>query len=490
MMELFRRISPLGDPKISIVPVLDQWVAEGNSVERRPFLRLIKRMRSYRRHGHALEISMWMSDKRYIAITTVDAAVRLNLISKVHGIEQAEIFFDNVPRQLKVEKVYIALLNCYAKAKLPKKAEALLETMRHLGFPRSVLCFTNLLNLYYRTGDYGKVDALINEMEEEKINLNRYIYSIWLSASTAASDTEKFEMIVKRMKMDANFVWDWTTGVVVTSGYFRLGLLDKALELLKKCEGLITEKTSNAVYDFLITQYAVAGNKDEVLRVWDVYKKKKVYNKGYNCVMNSLLKFDDIENAEMILEQWMSSDLSCDIRIPNNLIHAYSRTGDLEKADRLKNEIVQKGGKLDYMTWYHLAKGYIQNNEMPEAYDAMKKAILVCPSQWKPGLQSLTACLESIMGKERAEEAKEFIELLRAKDIISADAQNRLLNCIYDKKASWEALSVAIGDALAYYAEAPGTLGEVDKSRGHGVWDANVAVTDSDCESFSGEETH
>ncbi|XP_030512522.2 pentatricopeptide repeat-containing protein At2g20710, mitochondrial-like [Rhodamnia argentea] len=486
MMELFRRISPLGDPKLSIVPVLDQWVAEGNSVERRPFLLLIKRMRSYRRHSHALEISMWMSDKRYISITTADAAVRLSLISKVHGVEQAEIFFDNLPQRLKVEKVYIAFLNCYAKAKLPKKAEALLEKMRHLGFPRSVLCFTNLLNLYYRTGDYNKVDALINEMDEEKIHLNRYIYSIWLSASTAASDTEKFEMILTRMKMDANFVWDWTTGVVVTSGYYRLGLLDKALEMLKKCEGLITEKTSNAAYDFLITQYAAAGNKDEVLRVWDAYKKKrKVYNKGYNCVMNSLLKFDDIESAEMILEQWMSSDLTCDIRIPNNLIHAYSKTGLLEKAETLKNKFLQKGGKLDHMTWYHLVKGYIQNNQMPEAYDAMKKAILVCPSRWKPGPQSLTACLESIIGEESAEEAKEFVELLRAKDIISVDAQNKLLTCVYDKKGSWEALGVIIDNALGDDAEAPGTLGEVDKSRGHGI-----AVTDSDCESFSGEEMH
>ncbi|KAI6696608.1 hypothetical protein NL676_016727 [Syzygium grande] len=340
--------------------------------------------------------------------------------------------------------------------------------MRHLGFSRSVLCFTNLLNLYYRTGDYDKVDALINEMEEEKIHLNRYIYGIWLSASAAASETEKFEMILTRMKMDAHFVWDWTTGVVVTSGYYRLGLLDKALEMLKK----------------------LAGNKDEVLRLWDAYKnKRKVYNKGYNCVVNSLLKFDDIESAEMILEQWMSSDLTCDIRIPNNLIHAYSKTGHLEKAEALRSEFVRKGGKLDHMTWYHLVKGYIQNNQMPEAYDAMKKAILVCPSRWKPGPQSLTACLESIIGKESAEEAKEFIELLRAKDIISADAQNKLLNCIYDEKASWEALSEIIGNALGDNAEAPGTLGEADKSRGHGVWDANAAVADSDCESLSGEET-
>ncbi|KAI6696601.1 hypothetical protein NL676_016720 [Syzygium grande] len=56
------------------------------------------------------------------------------------------------------------------------------------------------------------------------------------------------------------------------------------------------------------------------------------------------------------------------------------------------------------------------------------------------------------------------------------------------KKASWEALSEIIGNALGDNAEAPGTLGEVDKSRGHGVWDANAAVAGSDCESLSGED--
>ncbi|XP_019057943.1 PREDICTED: pentatricopeptide repeat-containing protein At4g21705, mitochondrial-like [Tarenaya hassleriana] len=52
---LYKRISPLGDPKFSIVPVLDEWVREGNSVNKQQLRQLIKELTKYSRFGHALE---------------------------------------------------------------------------------------------------------------------------------------------------------------------------------------------------------------------------------------------------------------------------------------------------------------------------------------------------------------------------------------------------------------------------------------------------
>ncbi|CAK9181799.1 unnamed protein product [Ilex paraguariensis] len=52
---LYRRISPVGDPNISIVPVLDQWVREGKEVQREELQWIIKELKFYRRYKHALE---------------------------------------------------------------------------------------------------------------------------------------------------------------------------------------------------------------------------------------------------------------------------------------------------------------------------------------------------------------------------------------------------------------------------------------------------
>lgn len=53
---LYKRISPLGDPKISIVPVLDEWRGEGNYTSKEELFRMIKELIKYKRFGHALEV--------------------------------------------------------------------------------------------------------------------------------------------------------------------------------------------------------------------------------------------------------------------------------------------------------------------------------------------------------------------------------------------------------------------------------------------------
>ncbi|KAJ0027702.1 hypothetical protein Pint_36293 [Pistacia integerrima] len=97
---------------------------------------------------------MWMTDKRYLPPTCADVAIRLDLISKVHGTEQAENYFHNVPEKLKGLPVYGALLNCYASVKSVEKAEATMQKMRDLVLARTSLQYNVLLNLYYQTANY------------------------------------------------------------------------------------------------------------------------------------------------------------------------------------------------------------------------------------------------------------------------------------------------------------------------------------------------
>lgn len=53
---LYRRISPIGDPRVSIVPILEQWIEEGRTVSRAPLLAIVKELRRYKRYAHALEV--------------------------------------------------------------------------------------------------------------------------------------------------------------------------------------------------------------------------------------------------------------------------------------------------------------------------------------------------------------------------------------------------------------------------------------------------
>ncbi|KEH19429.1 PPR containing protein, putative [Medicago truncatula] len=55
---LFARISPLGDPSISISPILENWVQEGNPLGYKQLQRIIKSLRSSKRFSQALQVSL------------------------------------------------------------------------------------------------------------------------------------------------------------------------------------------------------------------------------------------------------------------------------------------------------------------------------------------------------------------------------------------------------------------------------------------------
>ncbi|KAK1563811.1 hypothetical protein Q3G72_033233 [Acer saccharum] len=456
---IYRKISPIGDPTVSIVPVLDQWVQEGGAVDKETLQVMIKELLSYKRFAHALQMSMWMTDKRYFRISAADAAVRLNLISKVQGVEQAENFFNSISKTLRTLPTYTALLKCYAYVRNVEKAEATMDKIRELGLAKWPMAYNILLGLYHRTGNDEKLVSLMHEMEDNGIGWDRFTYGIHLTAYAAVSDVEGVDKTVTRMESDTSVVLDWTCYTAAASAYAKLGLLDKAVAMMKKSEGLVSGKRSNTAYECLITQYATYGKKDDVLRIWQVYKeKRKVFNKGYKSVISSVLKFDDLECAERIFEEWESENSNYDTRIPNFLIDAYCRRGLMEKAETFMDRIISMGGKLDEFSWYFLATGYLQNNQPQKAVEKMKEAIAVyhvCHKRWKPDKEVVAACLEYFKHEGDVDEAGNFINLLGDKNIISVDVQDRLLNNFLQKEPNLDALSeLNADDALVGDGEA------------------------------------
>lgn len=414
-----------------MVPILNQWVQEGRLVNKPALQLIIRQLRRYKRYKHALEVSQWMSDKRFFQLSRSDMAVRLDLISRFKGIDQAVIYFNNIPEQMKCLEVYGSLHNCYVGENSVEKAEDLMQKMRDLGFLRYTLPYNNMLSLYCKTGNYDKLKPLLHEMKEKGIIWDKFTYSILLGTYSASCSTEDIDVIVQKMESEPEYRLDWDCYTSAADAYKNVGCVDKASMMLKKAEGLIqTSKRKSLGYEFLITHYSAMGNKAEVLRLWEVYKKKgKIYNSGYRSMITSLLKLDDIIGAENIFEEWEDSQLSYDFRIPNFLISYYCKKGLMGKAEALVERAKQRDKKPIPYTWYYLATGYIGCGQPQKAVEAMKRGISECRPGWRlPSNDILIACLEYMKGNNDVEEAKEFIRSLVAKDIVSADIEKELLN--------------------------------------------------------------
>ncbi|KAM7506086.1 hypothetical protein LguiB_004990 [Lonicera macranthoides] len=406
---LYRRISRIGDPSISVVPVLDNWIQQKKFVEKADLQRIIKELKFYKRFKHALEISHWMTDKRYFPISLDDIASRLHLIFKVHGLEQAEKYFNDTPQHMKGYVVYTSLLNSYCHAKSVEKAECVMQKLRDIGYNQT-LAYNILMKLYYSLGNWERLDNMMKEMEEKGINFDMYTYTIRISAHAAASNIEGIDKIVKMMESNSRIHMESSAYGAVASGYLKVGSVEKALEMLKKMERLIIKsKRMNVAFDLLIRLYAGTGKKNELYRIWNSYQRKmKILNKDYISMIGSLVKLDDIEGAEKIFEEWESRrGLSYDFRIPDFLIEAYCRRAELGKAE---------------------------DDQFPKAVEALKTSISVCPLNWKPSKDALVTCLEILerRGDMEEAEAEEFIQLLKVEGFFSEIVQDKLLNLVKD----------------------------------------------------------
>ncbi|CAK7349797.1 unnamed protein product [Dovyalis caffra] len=409
------RISRAGNPKVSVIPVIEQWLEEGNDIKKSHLQNLIKQLRRYRRFSHALQISQWMGDKRDYEQSPGDFAVRLDLISKVHGLEQAEEYYNSIPDHLRGSQVYGALLNCYAHKRHLEQAEATMQKMRELGLVRTLACNV-MLSLYSQLGKYEKLEALVKEMEEKGFYADVYTFNIRLHAYAVTSNIEEMEKLLMKMETDYLINVDCHTYFAAANGYLKAGLIEKSLAVLNRAEQLIASMGGNSkrhAYEVLLSLYSAAGNKDGVYHVWRLCKNMgRIFNSTYICMITSLMKLDDIDGAVWISEEWISSSKLNDIRVPNTMIRAYSRKGLWEKAEAYVNKIVESGIELEASSWDHLAMGYHFAGQMTKAVETLKKAISISKPGWKPNPYTLKACLEYLEGEGNAEAAEELSKMV------------------------------------------------------------------------------
>ncbi|XP_028779891.1 pentatricopeptide repeat-containing protein At4g21705, mitochondrial-like [Neltuma alba] len=408
------RIIPLGNPSISLVPVLDQWVEEGNPVHDGELRSIVKTLRGRLRFKQALEVSEWMRSKGLCQFSPGDQAMELDLIGKVRGLEFAENYFQNLSDADKTEKQYGALLNCYVRERLVDKSLSLMQKIKDLRYA-SVLDYNNIMCLYMHTGHPEKVLDVFAQMKEDGVLPNDFSYRICITSYGARSDLGNMEKVLEEMERQSYIFKSWNVYSMVANFFIKAGQKEGALIYLKKCEG----KAGNdaLAYNHLITHYASLGNKRAVLRIWDLLKArcKKQINKYYINMLGSLVKLGDLEEAEKVLQEWESSGNYYDFRVPNVLLNAYSHMGMIEKAETLLQSMTSKGKTPIPNSWSIIASGYVTKQHMEKAFQCMKLALALRAGNegWRPKLDVISGILSWGSDHKNMDEVEEFVNSLK-----------------------------------------------------------------------------
>ncbi|KAL7617405.1 hypothetical protein Lser_V15G00069 [Lactuca serriola] len=438
-------------PRRSATSVLQNWISEGRKVSIYDLRDISNQLVRRGRYKHALEVLKWMEDQERFQFSESDHALRLELTIKVSTLEEAEDYFAKLPNTASQKASYLHLLNSYVREEATEKAESLMIKMTSLGANVTPHPFNAMMKLYIATSQFDLVLSVIYQMKQNKIPRNVLSYNLWMSATHEVYGVQNVDIVYKEMLNDKDVIIGWSTLCTLANIYMKSGLFEKATLTLENAEKKLSFK-NHFGYFFLITNYVSLKNKEGVIRVWKACKRvdAKLTCANYMCMLLSLVKLDDVEEAEKIFMEWESQCWKYDIRVSNILLGAYVRGGLMEKAEGLHVRTLERGGCPNYKTWEILMEGYLKNGNMEKVVDAMKNGFkMLKDCDWRPSGTIVESIFEYFEKSGKLEDAKEFLNVIRGFNLASLCVYRSLIRMhVAKKKACSDILEMMEDDKI------------------------------------------
>ncbi|KAF8032084.1 hypothetical protein BT93_D1101 [Corymbia citriodora subsp. variegata] len=343
--DLKSRIFRLRLPKRSVTNVIQKWVGEGNETSASELRQISKELRKSQRYKHALEVSEWMVTNEGYELSDKDYADRIDLMTKVFGVDAAERYFEGLPTSAKTSETYTALLHSYASLKMSDKAADLYEKIKDLNLSFSALTYNEMMTLYMSIGQVEKVSSVVDEMKRLKVALDIFTYNLWISSYAAMLRIDEVERVLDEMSQDSNSNENWKRYRQLTRIYvISAQLLNSESGGLVEAEKGITQREW-ITYDFLVILHASLGKKERVDQIWKSLRmtKQKMTSRNFLCVLSSYLMLGHMKEVGEVIDQWKQATItSFDSSYCSQLLDAYREIGLIDTANAFHVLLIEK----------------------------------------------------------------------------------------------------------------------------------------------------
>lgn len=366
-----------------------------------------------------------MTQQKDIKLQAGDYAIHLDLVAKVRGITNAEKFFEDMPGPMVDHSTHSALLNSYVQNNLSAKAEALMAKMLECGLVRNPHPYNHMISLYLSNGQLEKVHEVIQELMKHT-SPDILTYNLWITACAKQNNVRAAEKVFRELKK-AKLDPDWVTYSCLTNLYMKSGFDEKAALTLKEMEKMVSRK-NRVSYSSLLSLHANMGDKDGLRRIWKKMKSlfRKMNNAEYHCMIASLLKLEELREAEDLYAEWELVSGTNDSRVPNLLIAAYINRDQMGMAETLYKRMLRKDIAASYTTWELFTWGYLKQKQVEKVLEHFKNAVNSV-SKWDPDEKIVSVVFQLIEEQGRVEGAEKLLDILRKVGHVTTWIYNSLL---------------------------------------------------------------
>lgn len=377
-----------------------------------------------------LQLYEWLESRWEFEFTENDYSCHVDSIAKVQGSFKAEEYIQRIPESFRTEAVYISLLRNYVSAANVYKSEKFFYKMKDL-FPLTVATCDLMLYLYKRM-DWKKITNIMSFMEIEHINPSYTTYQIFIEVEGRFGSIGGMEQVFEAMKskgMEPRL----PLRASMAQYYADARLKDEAEIVLKDMEGGDLVK-NRAACCFLLPVYASLGREDEVGRIWRECEASNPTRDECTAAMEAWGKLKRVKDAEAAFEK-----LSKILERPSTtyyslMLNVYADNKMVTEGEDLFNRIKKLGININMKAWDALLNLYIGAGEVEKADAVLEEALQ--RGKRKPMYTSFLNIFEAYAVRGDVQNAEKiFFEMRKAGYVRTPRSYATLLSAYINAKA-------------------------------------------------------
>lgn len=405
----------------SVEKFMDKWIEDGNELLKGDINFVMYNLRKRRMYGRALQLSEWLESRKQVDFVEKEYASRLDLISKVKGLQKAEDYIERIPASFKGELVYRTLLcNCVINTNV-KKSEDLFNKMKDLGLPVTSFSCNQLLLLYKRT-DKKKIADVLLLMEKENIKPTLFTYHMLIDTKGQSNDISGMEQIFETMKSE-ELQPDTRTLSIIAKHYVFSGLKEKAKEILKQIEGDNIKEFRKSVR-ILLPLYANLDDEEEVRRIWKTCEQNPTSQESLAAI-EAFGRLNKVEEAETIFNAMQLKWKHPSLKQYTVLLKVYVEKKMLDKGKDLVRQMGESGLRIGPWTWDVLVNLYVAAGELEKADSILQKAVK--QNRTRPLFHSFLVIMEEYAKKGDVHNTEKMFNRMRQAGYVSRVRQFQTL---------------------------------------------------------------
>ncbi|CAN0913175.1 Pentatricopeptide repeat-containing protein At5g09450, mitochondrial [Linum grandiflorum] len=293
----------------------------------------------------SINISEWMVSREEFEVLDSDYATRIDLMTKVFGIDAAERYFESLPPAGKTAETYTALLHSYAGAKMIDKAEELYERMKESDLCLTAVTYNEMMTLYMSVGKLEKVASVVEQLKDRNVAPDIFTYNLWISSCAANLDIDEARRVLGEMSSSSGCNDDWLRYIRIANLYLMAGhIVNGETGAVVEADKSITQREW-ITYDFLIILYAGLQKKVRIDQIWKSLRmtKQKMTSRNYVCVLCSYLVLGHLKEAGEVIDQWnLSAETEFDVSACSRLLDALSANEITEVANNFRLLLIER----------------------------------------------------------------------------------------------------------------------------------------------------